>query len=101
MKCNKSELRAILEVISQAAEKIIRKLSADSNSIGKKKKKANGADKETGIFYAVAVGRKTGIFNRWEGPNGAQVQVVGYSGALHKKFKRRDDAESYLDENEE
>ena len=35
-------------------------------------------------FYAVAVGRRAGIFNTWDD---AYQQVYRYSGAMHKSFK--------------
>lgn len=44
-------------------------------------------------FYAVKMGRKIGIFHTWEETEG---YVKGYSGALYKGFKRRDEAEAWL-----
>lgn len=35
-------------------------------------------------FYVVVKGRKTGIFNKWEG--GAKQYVEGYKGAVYKSF---------------
>ncbi|KAM5352957.1 hypothetical protein ACJ41O_005679 [Fusarium nematophilum] len=46
-------------------------------------------------FYAVAVGRKTGIFETW---NETEAQVIGYSGAKHKSFVLRQDAQDYIDQ---
>lgn len=47
-------------------------------------------------FYAVAVGRKSGIYTEWFGPNGAQSQIEGFSGARHQKFTTREAAESFI-----
>jgi ribonuclease HI len=45
-------------------------------------------------FYAVASGRKTGIFSSW--PE-AEAQVKGCAGARYKGFVSRSDAESWLE----
>lgn len=47
-------------------------------------------------FYAVAQGRKTGIFNSWEK---CKESVEGYSGANFKSFPTRKEAEEYLRDN--
>ncbi len=44
-------------------------------------------------FYAVAAGRTTGIFTSWPA---AKAQVEGFSGAVYKSFKTREEAESFL-----
>lgn len=44
-------------------------------------------------FYAVLVGRESGIFTSWEE---CSAQVTGYSGALFKGFSTVAEAESYL-----
>ncbi|MGG3990064.1 viroplasmin family protein [Bacillus smithii] len=44
-------------------------------------------------YYAVKVGRKTGIFNSWEE---CKKQVDGYSGASYKSFSTIEEAENYL-----
>ncbi len=44
-------------------------------------------------FYAVANGRKTGIFTSW--PE-AERQVKGFAGAIYKSFKTRKDALAFL-----
>ncbi|MCG8553251.1 MAG: ribonuclease HI [Desulfobacterales bacterium] len=44
-------------------------------------------------FYAVAKGRKTGIFNSW--PE-AERQVKGFAGARFKSFKTKQEALSFL-----
>lgn len=45
-------------------------------------------------FYAVAAGRKTGIFTDWPS---AESQVKGFAGAKYKSFPSRAEAESWLD----
>jgi len=52
--------------------------------------------KKKGKFYAVTVGRQTGLFTEWEGHNGAEAQVTGYSGNDCKVFTTRKAAEEYL-----
>ena len=44
-------------------------------------------------FYAVAKGRTPGIFLTW--PE-CQESVKGFSGAVYKKFDKRDDAEEFI-----
>lgn len=44
-------------------------------------------------YYAVKVGRKTGIFNSWDECN---QQVKGFSGAQFKKFESLDQAKAYI-----
>lgn len=50
-------------------------------------------------YYAVIKGRKTGIFTTWDGKDGAEAQVKGFSGASHKKFKTREKAMEFLSKN--
>ena len=45
------------------------------------------------FYYAVAVGRKTGIYNNW---NDCLAQVDKYSGAVYKKFKSKEDANNFI-----
>ncbi len=45
------------------------------------------------MYYAVKKGRETGIFKTWEE---AKKQVVGYSGAVYKKFIEKSDAEDFM-----
>jgi ribonuclease HI len=49
-------------------------------------------------FYAVATGRKPGIYNTWTGNNGAQAQVSGYPGARYKGFPTKEEARQWLDD---
>lgn len=44
-------------------------------------------------YYAVAVGRQTGIFQDWES---VKILVNGYNGAVYKGFKSKQEAEQYL-----
>ncbi|HDR4886203.1 ribonuclease H family protein [Bacillus cereus] len=46
-----------------------------------------------GKFYAVKVGRETGIFNNWLE---CEKQVKGFSGASYKSFATQEEAESFL-----
>lgn len=47
-----------------------------------------------GKYYAVKAGKKTGIFRTWEE---CQASVNGYSGAVFKSFKTKEEAVLYLD----
>ncbi|CCH42260.1 Gag-Pol polyprotein [Wickerhamomyces ciferrii] len=44
-------------------------------------------------FYAVKDGRKTGIFHNW---NDCKEQVIGYAGAVYKKFPSETEAKSFI-----
>lgn len=56
-------------------------------------------DDDAKDYYAVIIGRKTGIFTKWDGRDGAEAQVKGFSGAYHKKFKNLKDAIKFFSEN--
>ena len=45
-------------------------------------------------YYAVAKGKKTGIFTTW---SECAESVKGFSGAIYKKFDKMSDAESFID----
>ncbi|KAI3477822.1 hypothetical protein L1887_60331 [Cichorium endivia] len=45
------------------------------------------------IYYAIRVGRQTGVFTDWDV---AAPLVVGHSGAVHKKFSSRQEAERFV-----
>lgn len=47
-------------------------------------------------FYAVAQGRKPGIYNEWFGAHGAEVQIKGFAGAVFKGFAARHEAEAFI-----
>ena len=44
-------------------------------------------------YYAVKVGRMTGIYNTWDE---CKEQVDGFEGALYKSFSKLEDAQEYL-----
>ena len=44
-------------------------------------------------YYAVKVGKKTGIFNTWEE---CKEQVEGFEGAVYKSFSKLEDANDFL-----
>ncbi|MBO5115311.1 MAG: RNase H1/viroplasmin domain-containing protein, partial [Peptococcaceae bacterium] len=44
-------------------------------------------------YYAVKVGRETGIFTSWDV---CKAQVQGYSGAVHKGFATLEEAQAFL-----
>ncbi|UPK98820.1 hypothetical protein LCI18_009755 [Fusarium solani-melongenae] len=46
-------------------------------------------------YYAVAIGRTTGVFVTWDE---TKPQVNGYSGAIHKSFKSREEAQEFVDQ---
>jgi ribonuclease HI len=48
-------------------------------------------------YYAVARGIQPGIYTAWFGPEGAEVQVRGFTGALYKKFASLSEAERWLE----
>jgi ribonuclease HI len=47
-------------------------------------------------YYAVAVGRRPGIYTRWFGNDGAHVQVEGFKGALYKGFETMEEARGFM-----
>ena len=49
------------------------------------------------FYYAVSTGRTIGIFNDWAE---AHASISGYSHAAHKRFENREDAETYLNNNQ-
>ncbi len=49
-------------------------------------------------YYAVARGRKTGIFSAWFGAGNAEEQVRGCAGARYKGFADIEEARSWLRE---
>ena len=49
-------------------------------------------------FYAVAVGRRPGIYTQWFGETGAQVQVHGFAGARYQGFPTREQARRFIEE---
>lgn len=47
-------------------------------------------------YYAVAQGRKPGIYEKWAGPEGAQAQVIRFPGAIFKGFPTKQEAREFL-----
>ncbi len=50
-------------------------------------------------YYAVAVGRSTGIFTQWFGEGGAERLVRGYAGAVYKGFPTIEEARAFIEAN--
>ncbi|MCP5103897.1 MAG: ribonuclease HI, partial [bacterium] len=48
-------------------------------------------------FYAIANGRKPGIYDKWFGDDGAQAQVQGYPGARYQGFFTLKEAQEWLE----
>ena len=46
-------------------------------------------------YYAVAVGRRPGIYEDW---NNAKPQILNYSGAVFKKFHKLEEAQHFMNE---
>ncbi len=44
-------------------------------------------------YYAVAVGKKTGIYTKWDE---CKAMVHGFPGAVYKSFKTPEEAEAFL-----
>ena len=51
-------------------------------------------------YYAVAVGRSTGIFTQWFGDGGAEKLVRGFAGAVYKGFPTIEEARAFIRDNE-
>ena len=47
-------------------------------------------------YYAVAVGRRPGVYTQWFGDGGAQNQVIGFQGARYKGFSTREEAQAFI-----
>ena len=47
-------------------------------------------------YYAVAKGRKPGIYTEWTGQNGAQAQIIRFSGSVYKGFETEGEAKKYM-----
>ena len=65
----------------------------EGHRIGKKDPPKSSPTKDR-RYYAVARGRKPGVYTDW---GQAERQVNGFSGALHKKFKTRAEARRFVD----
>ncbi len=51
-------------------------------------------------YYAVAKGKKPGIYNEWFGVEGAEVQVKGFEGAVFKGFPTMEEANLFIKQNQ-
>lgn len=49
-------------------------------------------------YYGVKIGKNPGIYNSWEE---ASKEVIGYSGAVYKKFKNYDEALAFVNDEED
>jgi hypothetical protein len=58
-----------------------------------KRKNKSGPKREVKKYYAVAVGRKTGVFTTWDE---ADRSVNKYSGSIFKGFKHKAEAKAWL-----
>jgi len=58
------------------------------------------SEKKKKKFYAVARGRKTGIFSSWFGPGNAEAQIKGFEGARFKGFFTIEEARQWLEQME-
>jgi len=47
-------------------------------------------------YYAVVKGRNPGIYTEWTGQNGAQAQIIRFSGAVYKGFKTKGEAGEFM-----
>jgi ribonuclease HI len=47
-------------------------------------------------YYAVARGARPGIYTAWFGPDGAEPQVRGFAGSLHRGFASLAEAQRWL-----
>lgn len=52
-------------------------------------------------YYAVAKGRKPGIYKQWEGEDGAKAQVFSFPGATYKGHYTLAEAEEWIAQNKE
>ncbi len=50
-------------------------------------------------YYAVAKGRKPGIYERWDGADGAKAQVMSFPGATYKGHYTLAEAEGWMSQN--
>lgn len=87
--------------VSQEVEKTVKKKKVTkSNKKEVKKKKDYDFFVEEGnkgkFYYAVAKGRKVGIYNSWES---CKEQIDAFSGAVFKKFKTIEEAGEFVENN--
>lgn len=46
-------------------------------------------------YYAVAVGRKPGLYDDWFGPDGAEAQIKAFPKAVYKSFQSHSEAQAW------
>ncbi|MEA2102266.1 MAG: ribonuclease HI [Thermodesulfobacteriota bacterium] len=51
---------------------------------------------KTKKYYAVARGHRPGIYTAWFGPDGAEMQIRGFSGARYKGFASQEEAREWI-----
>lgn len=49
-------------------------------------------------YYAVVKGRNPGIYTEWKGQNGAQAQIIRFSGSVYKGFETEREAEEFMNQ---
>jgi len=47
-------------------------------------------------YYAVVKGRNPGIYTEWKGHNGAQAQIMRFSGSVYKGFETEGEAKKFM-----
>ena len=47
-------------------------------------------------YYAVVKGRNPGIYTQWKGHNGAQAQIMRFSGSVYKGFETEGEAKKFM-----
>ena len=48
-------------------------------------------------YYAVAKGRRPGIYSAWFGPAGAEAQIRGFTEARYKGFPSIEEARQWME----
>ncbi|MCJ7683143.1 MAG: RNase H1/viroplasmin domain-containing protein, partial [Desulfobacteraceae bacterium] len=49
-------------------------------------------------YYAVVKGRNPGVYTEWKGQNGAQAQIIRFSGSVYKGFETERKAEEFMNQ---
>ncbi len=47
-------------------------------------------------YYVVKIGRLPGIYNSWDGKNGARQYVDGYPNSRYKRFSTMEEAQAWM-----
>ena len=56
--------------------------------------------KNTNKYFSVLRGRITGVYEDWNGPDGAKAQIVKFRGSRYKSFPTIEEAQVWLKDNE-